>query len=116
MLLSLLSSQVQAAVEGLELLLSQPLLLLQVLLSDEQRGFCLDEAAVVLQLLGGQLTRQEGGDQVLSPVQIILQIFGVLPLFAQQAVATVQRLLRAETEGQEDKLHLISLLHDICHG
>lgn len=107
-LVLLLPSQIQAVGEGLQLLLSQPLLLLHVLLPNEQRGLGLDEAPVVLQLLGGQLTWQEGGDQVLSPVQVILQIFGILPLFAQQAVATVQRLLSAETEGKEDKLHLIS--------
>lgn len=53
---SLLSSQVEAVGKGLQLLLSQPLFLLQVLLSDEQRGLSLDEATVVLQLLGGQLT------------------------------------------------------------
>lgn len=93
-----LSSQIQAVGEGLQPLLSQPLLLLQVLLLYEQRGLGLDEAPVVLQLLGRQLTGQEGGDHVLSPVQVILQIFGVLPLFAQQTVAAVQRLLRAETE------------------
>lgn len=93
-----LHSQIQAAGERLQLLLSQPLLLLQVLLPYEQRGLGLDEAPVVLQLLGRQLTGQEGGDHVLSPVQVILQIFGVLPLFAQQTVAAVQRLLSAETE------------------
>lgn len=93
-----LLSQIQAAGERLQLLLSQPLLLLQVLLPYEQRGLGLDEAPVVLQLLGRQLTGQEGGDHVLSPVQVILQIFGVLPLFAQQTVAAVQRLLSAETE------------------
>lgn len=91
------SSQIQAVGEGLQLLLSQPMLLLQVLLLYEQRGLGLDEAPVVLQLLGRQLTGQEGGDHVLSPVQVILQVFGVLPLFAQQTVAAVQRLLRAET-------------------
>ncbi len=109
MLSSLLPSHIQAVGKRLQLLLSQPLLLLQVLLPDEQRGLGLDEAPVVLQLLGGQLARQEGGDQVLSPVQVILQIFGVLPLFAQQTVATVQRLLSAETEteGKEDKFYLI---------
>lgn len=91
------ASQIQAAGEGLQLLLSQSLLLFKVLLPDEQRRLRLDEAPVVLQLLGGQLTRKKGGNQVLSPVQVILQIFGVLPLFAEQTVATVQRLLRAET-------------------
>lgn len=104
---ALTASQVEAVVERLQLLLSQPLLLLQVLLPDEQRGLRLHEAPVVLQLLGGQLSRQEGGDEVLSPVQVILQIFGILPLFAQQTMATVQRLLSAET--QEDKQHVVSL-------
>lgn len=98
----LLPSHIQAVGKGLQLLLSQPLLLLQVLLTDEQRGLGLDEAPVVLQLLGRQLTRQEGRDQVLSPVQVILQIFGVLPLFAQQTVATVQGLLSAETETETE--------------
>lgn len=46
------SSQIQAVRKHLQLLLSEFLLLLQVLLPDEQRGFSLDEAAVVLQLLG----------------------------------------------------------------
>lgn len=41
-------SQIQAAGKGLQLLLSQPLLLLQVLLPDEQRRLGLDEAPVVL--------------------------------------------------------------------
>lgn len=91
------SSQVQAVGEGIQLLLSQPMFLLQVLLPYEQRGLGLDEAPVVLQLLGRQLTGQEGGDHVLSPVQVILQVFGVLPLLAQQTMAAVQRLLRAET-------------------
>lgn len=94
----LLPSKIQAVGKGLQLLLSQPLLLLQVLLPDKQWGLGLDKALVVLQLFGGQLTRQEGRDKVLSPVQVILQIFGILPLFAQQTVATVQRLLSAETE------------------
>lgn len=99
----------EAVGKRLQLLLSQPLLLLQVLLPDEQRGLSLHEAPVVLQLLGGQLTRQEGGDHVLSPVQVILQIFGVLPLFAQQTVAIVQRLLRKEKEGEEDILYLLQI-------
>lgn len=104
-LVLLLSSQ--AVGERLQLLLSQPLLLLQVLLPDEQRGLGLHEAPVVLQLLGGQLTPQEGGDQVLPAVQVILQIFGVLPLFAQQTVATVQRLLSADTEDKEHEIYLL---------
>lgn len=91
-------SQVQAAAQGLQLLLSQPLLLLQVLLPDEQRGLGLHEAPVVLQLLGRQLAGQEGGDHVLPPVQVDLQIFGVLSLFAQQTVATVQRLLMRDRD------------------
>lgn len=97
-------SQTQAAAQGLQLLLSQPLLLLQVLLPDEQRGLGLHEAPVVLQLLGRQLAGQEGGDHVLSPVQVVLQIFGILSLFAQQTVATVQRLLMGERERETQLL------------
>lgn len=93
---SVLPSQAQAVGQGLQLLLSQPLLLLQVFLPDEQRGLGPDEVPVVLQLLGGHLAGQEGGDHALSPVQVILQIFGVLPLFAQQTVAAVQGLLSTE--------------------
>lgn len=104
-----LPSQTQAVGERFQLLLSEPLLLLQVLLTYEQRGLGLDEALVVLQLLGRQLTGQEGGDHVLSPVQIILQIFGILPLFAQQTVAAVQRLLSAETECS-DKSYMMPTL------
>lgn len=89
-------SHIQAAAQGLQLLLPQPLLLLQVLLPDEQRGLGLHEAPVVLQLLDRQLARQEGGDHALSPVQVVLQIFGILSLFAQQPVATVQRFLTGE--------------------
>lgn len=120
---ALVASQVEAVVERLQLLLSQPLLLLQVLLPDEQRGLRLHEAPVVLQLLGGQLARQEGGDEVLSPVQVILQIFGVLPLFAQQTMATVQRLLSAEKQTTRcivTKFNLLSIIQvsaedkDIC--
>ena len=99
-----LPSKVEAVGERLQLLLSQPLLLLQVLLLDEQRGLGLDKPPVVLQLLGRQLARQEGGDQVLSAVQVILQIFGILPLFAQQTVAIVQRLLEWR---DEEKLLII---------
>lgn len=97
-LLSSLPSQIQAVGERLQLLLPQPLLLLQVLLPDEQRGLGLDKVPVVLQLLGRQLAGQEGGDHVLPAVQVILQIFGILSLFTQQTVAAVQRLLSGETE------------------
>lgn len=109
-----LPSQTQAVGERLQLLLSEPLLLLQVLLTYEQRGLGLDEAPVVLQLLGRQLTGQEGGDHVLSPVQVILQIFGILPLFAQQTVAAVQRLLSAETERSDKSC--MTLTRFVRHG
>lgn len=85
--------QTEAGGQSLQLLLSQTLPLLQVFLADQQRGLGLDEASVVLQLLGRQLPGQEGGDQVLPAVQVVLQVFGVLPLFAQETVAAVQRFL-----------------------
>lgn len=101
--LSFVFSQTQAVRKRFQLLLPELLLLLQVLLLDEQRGLGLDEAPVVLKLLGRQLARQEGADQALSPVQVVLQIFGVFPLFAQQAVATVQGLLSGENKrGNRD--------------
>lgn len=115
---SLLPLPTGAVGKGLQLLLSQPLLLLQVLLPDEQRGLGLDEAPVVLQLLGGQLARQEAGDQVLPAVQVILQVFGVLPLLAQQTVAVVQRLLgagRGGRGGAESKGHGLDPMQSTCH-
>lgn len=55
-----------------------------------------------MQLLGRQLPRQEGRHLALPPVQVVLQVFGVVPLFAQQTVAAVQGLLRRERERERE--------------
>lgn len=78
------------------MLLPEPLLFVQVFLADEERGFVLDEAPVLLQLVLRQLFGQERGDHALTPVQVVLQVLGIVPLFAQEVMSTDQRFLQKE--------------------
>lgn len=85
-----------AVEKSLKLLLPKPLLLLQVFLADEQRGFVLDEAPVLLQLDLRQLFGQQCGDHALTPLQVVLQVLGIFPLFTQELMSAEQRFLREE--------------------
>lgn len=72
-----------------QLLLPLPQQVVQVALADQQRGLGADQAAVVPQLLLAQVGPQDGVDRPLPPVQVILQLAGVVRL-AQQQGALVQ--------------------------
>lgn len=83
-----------AVEKSLELLLPEPLLFLQGFLADEERGFVLDEAPVLLQLDLRQVFGQECGDHALTPLQVVLQVLGIFPLFTQELMSAKQRFLQ----------------------
>jgi len=87
-----------------QMLLPLPDEVVQVALANEQSGLGGDEAAVEQELARGHVTGEEAVDHVLAPLQVLLQLPGILPL-GQQLGALLEEGGLGE-EGDEDR-HLI---------
>lgn len=68
-------------------------LLFEVLLFDQQGGLELNEVSVALELLLREVFGEDASDHPLPAVQVLLQVFCILPLPGQELVPFVQRLL-----------------------
>lgn len=90
--------------QRLQLLLGQPLLLLQLLVPDEQVGCGLQEAVVEQQLLVAELLLQEGRHHLLPPLQVLLQLAGIPPLLAEQPMAAVQGALQRKERKRKKRI------------
>lgn len=90
--------------QRLQLLLGQPLLLLQLLVPDEQVDCGLQEAVVEQQLLVAELLLQEGRHHLLPPLQVLLQLAGIPPLLAEQPMAAVQGALQRKERKRKKRI------------
>lgn len=97
-------SSSRPSTQCLQLLLGQPLLLLQLLVPDEQVGCGLQEAVVEQQLLVAELLLQEGRHHLLPPLQVLLQLVGILPLLAEQTMAAIQGALQRKGRKRKKRI------------
>lgn len=78
-----------------DLLLAQLYFVIQLPLLDEECGLHFHEVLVVLELLGGQVIGQDVQHHALPPVQVLLELPGILMLASQNLPLLIQRTLRA---------------------
>lgn len=83
----------QALSQSCQLLLPLPYEVVQVALTNQKGGFGADEAAVVLELQFGEVAGQDGVDQVLPPVEVLLQLQGVFSLTEEQRAFVMEGVL-----------------------
>lgn len=83
----------QTVQQALELLFAQLDFVLQLALLDDERRLHLDKVLVVGHAVLGQVAGQDVVDGPLAPVQVVLQLLGVLVLPYQQLALLRQRAL-----------------------
>lgn len=83
-----------------DLLLAQLYFVIQLPLLDEECGLHFHEVLVVLELLGGQVIGQDVQHHALPPVQVLLELPGILMLASQNLPLLIQRTLRGKPTGK----------------
>lgn len=84
----------QALGQSRQLLLPLPDEVVQLPLAHQQRGFGADEAAVVLELRFAEVAGEDGVDDALPPVQVLLQLAGVFGLTEEQRALVMEGVLK----------------------
>lgn len=102
--------QRQTVHQALELLLAQLDLVLQLALLDDEGRLHLHEVAVVVQALGVQVGLHDARHQPLAPVQVLLQLLGILVLAHQQLALLRQGPLKKTNKNVEKILIIQRLL------
>lgn len=93
--------QWQTVHQALELLLAQLDLVLQLALLDDEGRLHLHKVAVVVQALSVQVGLHDARHQPLAPVQVLLQLFGVLVLPHQQLALLRQGPLKKKKKKKD---------------
>lgn len=82
-----------------QLLLPLPYEVVEVALANQKGGFGADEAAVVLELWFGEVARQDGVDHTLPPVQVLLQLLGIVSLTEEQRALVKEGVLKRRQQN-----------------
>lgn len=82
-----------------QLLLPLPYEVVEVALANQKGGFGADEAAVVLELWFGEVAGQDGVDHTLPPVQVLLQLLGIVSLTEEQRALVKEGVLKRRQQN-----------------
>lgn len=71
-----------------------PYEVIEVPLADQEGGFGADKVAVVLELWSSEVAGQDGVDDTLPPVQVLLQLPGILSLTEELRAFVMEGVLK----------------------